>query len=262
MRFFLCTGFGESAESYGGSNKDCTLGLGQGNLAAGPGFLALSSLIVNAYLREGHRTRQVTSHSQRTLILVAVIYMDVTNLPDMTKEVNATAEELIEHLQHSTNVWGGLAIATGAALKPEKCYAYFMIYRHIRDQATLASESDLPAPICMIPQSEGPPPPSHLTVPLPDSTSAPIPTLPTKHASLMLGIWFRGSKHMLEMCRKGHIWADKLHAQPLSHLEAWTSFTLQLYPGIFWGISTVVLFPHELFEATRPVYFKCNASLS
>ena len=132
MCFFLRTRFGESAESYGGSDEDCTLGLGQGNAAAGPGILALSSLILNAYLQEGHGTRQVTSYSQCTLILEVVIYVDDTNLPHMTKEVNATAEELIEHLQHSTNVWGGLAIATGAALKPEKCYAYFMIYRHIR----------------------------------------------------------------------------------------------------------------------------------
>jgi hypothetical protein len=132
MCFFLRTRFGESAESYGKSDEDCTLGLGQGNAAAGPGILALSSLILNAYLQEGHGTRQVTSYSQCTLILEVVIYVDDTNLPHMTKEVNATAEELIEHLQHSTNVWGGLAIATGAALKPEKCYAYFMIYRHIR----------------------------------------------------------------------------------------------------------------------------------
>jgi hypothetical protein len=47
MQFFLWTGFNKSSESYGGSNKDCTLGLGQGNAAAGPGFLALSSLIGN-----------------------------------------------------------------------------------------------------------------------------------------------------------------------------------------------------------------------
>jgi hypothetical protein len=82
--------------------------------------------------------------------LAPVIYVDNTDLPHMTKEVVETAEELIKHLQHSTNVWGGLAIATGAALKSEKCYAYFMIYRHIRGRATLASESNLPAPICMI----------------------------------------------------------------------------------------------------------------
>jgi hypothetical protein len=62
---------------------------------------------------------------------------------------------------------------------------------------------------------------------------------------------------MLEMCCKGHTWANKQHALPLSHSEAWTSFTLQLYLGMCWGLSTVVLLSHELYKATRLVYYKC-----
>jgi hypothetical protein len=50
MQFFLPTEFGKSSDSYGGSDKDRTLGLGQGNATAGTGFLALSSLIINLYL--------------------------------------------------------------------------------------------------------------------------------------------------------------------------------------------------------------------
>ncbi len=204
MHFFLCTGFAESTKSYGGSDEDRTLGLGQGNAAAGPGFLALSSLIINAYLRKGHGTRQVSNYSKRTLDLVAVIYMDDTDLPHMTKHVTATATELIEHLQQSTNVWKGLASATRLALKPEKCYAYFMTYMYTKGRASMADITNLPTPICMLLQSEGLPLPSHITVPLPDCTLAPIPTLSTNTALLMLGIWFGPSscrtKHMLEMC--------------------------------------------------------------
>ncbi len=37
-------------------------------------------------------------------------------------------EELIAAAQTATYAWGGLAIATGAAMKPEKCYAYFLLY--------------------------------------------------------------------------------------------------------------------------------------
>jgi hypothetical protein len=59
------------------------------------------------------------------------------------------------------------------------------------------------------------------------------------------------------MCRKGHIWADKLHSRPVTHSKAWTSFSLQLLPGMLWGLSTVVLSSRELFEATRSMYFKC-----
>ena len=54
MQFFLRTGYVESSLSYGGSEVDRTLGLGQSNAAAGPGFLALSSQIVCAYVCNGH----------------------------------------------------------------------------------------------------------------------------------------------------------------------------------------------------------------
>ena len=64
-QFFLRTGFGESARSYGGSSEHPTLGLGQGNAAAGPSFLAISSLIVNSYLRQGHGARTRTSLTYR-----------------------------------------------------------------------------------------------------------------------------------------------------------------------------------------------------
>jgi hypothetical protein len=112
-----------------------------------------------------------------------------------------------------------------------------------------------------IPQIEGPPLPSHITVPLPDGTSAPIPTLPPTTASLMLGIWFspasRGTKHIAEMCQKGIDWADQLYSRPLPHSEAWTSFILQVFTGMSWEISTLVLSPCELYLATKPVYYRC-----
>jgi hypothetical protein len=119
----------------------------------------------------------------------------------------------------------------------------------------------LPTPSAMILQNEGTPLPSHLTVPLPDGTCAPIPTIPNTTASLMLGIWHAPSscrtKHMKEMCSKGHNWVDRLCSRPLPHLEAWISFTHQLYPGMIWGLATVVLLAQELFATTRPMYFKC-----
>jgi hypothetical protein len=97
-----------------------------------------------------------------------------------------------------------------------------------------------------------------MTVPLPDGNSAPIPSLPPTTASLMLGIWFgpasQGMKHISEMYKKGMIWANRLSSRPLPHADAWKIFTLQLYPGMTWGISMVVLSPRELFLATKPVY--------
>jgi hypothetical protein len=142
--------------------------------------------------------------------------MDDTNLPHMPALVTATPLELIMHLQKSTDAWGCLAIASGVALKPKKCYAYFLIYPINNRRASLGDIDDLPTPSHFIPQIEGPPPPSHLNILLPDHSFAPIPTLTPSTATLMLGIRLglssRGAKHILEMCCKGHTWANKLHA--------------------------------------------------
>jgi hypothetical protein len=61
MRFFLQTGFGESKTSYGGSHEERLAGYGQGNVAAGLGFTAMSSLIVNVFLRNGYGARIYSS---------------------------------------------------------------------------------------------------------------------------------------------------------------------------------------------------------
>jgi hypothetical protein len=139
MRFFLCTGYGESPLSYGGSKCDCTLGLGQGNAAAGPGFLALSLQIVCAYVRDGHGSQTVTSYSSTLSNLAAVIYVDDADLVHTSPLITASPAELIAHSQKSTAAWGGLAIATGASLKPEKCYTYFMVYKFSGGRATLGN---------------------------------------------------------------------------------------------------------------------------
>jgi hypothetical protein len=54
MHYVLKTGFGESTESYGSSANIPTSGLGQGSGASPPAFMALSSLIVNAFRRLGY----------------------------------------------------------------------------------------------------------------------------------------------------------------------------------------------------------------
>jgi hypothetical protein len=54
MQYVLKTGFGKSEESYGGTKSSPNSGLGQGSGASPLAFMALSSLIVNAYHQMGH----------------------------------------------------------------------------------------------------------------------------------------------------------------------------------------------------------------
>ncbi len=216
MRLFLRTGFGESKTSYGGSHKEHLAGYGQGNAAAGRGFTAMSSLIVNAYLRNGFGARIYSSYYKQLLLLAAVIYINDTDLVHWLNLPSCTPGKLIAAAQTATYPWGGLAIATGAAMKPENCYAYFLSYWYDRGPAKLRTIKSLPKSITPITLPSGEIAPSHLRVLLPDGTSAPIPTLRNNHASLMLGIYFGptsgGSTHIREMAKKGYTWADRMRS--------------------------------------------------
>jgi hypothetical protein len=97
-------------------------------------------------------------------------------------------------------------------MKPDKCYAYFLSYWYNRGQAKLRTVRALPASIAPITLPSSKIALSHLRVPLPDGTSASIPTLHNKDAPLMLGIHFGptsgGGTHIRKKAKKGFIRAD------------------------------------------------------
>jgi hypothetical protein len=137
-------------------------------------------------------------------------------------------------------------------MKPEKCYNYFLLYWHDKGQAKLRIIRSLPTLSAYITLSNGTIARSHLKVPLTDGASAPIPTLNSEEASLMLGVYFGplsgGSTHIWEMAHNGFSWADQMTLCPLPHDLAWNSFAHQLQLGMMWGIATVVMPPLKLLE--------------
>jgi hypothetical protein len=88
-------------------------------------------------------------------------------------------------------------------MKPDKSYAYFLSYWYNHGHAKLRTVWALPKSIAPITLPSSKIAPLHLRVTLPDGTTAPIPTLSSDDASLMLGIYFGptscGGKHVREM---------------------------------------------------------------
>ncbi len=167
----------------------------------------MSLLIVNAYLHNGFGARIYSSYYKQLLLLAAVMYVNDTDLVHWSNLPSCTPSKLIAAAQTATYAWGGLAIATGTAMKQEKCYAYFLSYWYDCGKAKLRTVKSLPKSITPITLSLGEIAPSHLMVLLPDGTSAPIPTLRNDHASLMLGIYFGptsgGGTHIRKNGKKG-----------------------------------------------------------
>jgi hypothetical protein len=79
MQYFLKTVLEELSESYGGTTDHPNSGLEQGSWASPLGFLALSSLIVNAYRRMGHGVNITSAYIGRLFSLAAVMYVDETD---------------------------------------------------------------------------------------------------------------------------------------------------------------------------------------
>ena len=164
------------------------------------------------------------------------MYVDNTNLGYWFCLLLCSPVKLIATAQTATYAWGGLAIATGATMKPNKCYTYFLSYWYDRGRAKLRTVWALPKSIGPISLPSDEIAPLHLRVPLPDGTTAPIPTLRNDDASLMLGIYFGptsgGGKHICEMVQNGYVWAKRLRSCPLPPALAWQSFSHQLQPGM------------------------------
>jgi hypothetical protein len=237
------------ATSYGGIHEEHLAGYEQDNAAAGPSFTAMSLLIVKAYLHDGFGAQIYSSYYRQMLLLAAVMYIDDTNLIHKID------------VQTATYAWGGLIIAMGAAIKPDKCYTYFLSYWYDRGCAKVQTVWALPESIAPITLPFGNITPLHLRVPIPDRTMALLPTLRNDDASLMLGIYFGptsgGGAHICEMAQKGFIWANQMKSQPLPPSLAWQSCTHQPQPGMMWGLSTVVLSPYKRLEQFQRVYFTC-----
>ena len=125
MQWFLKTAFGQSESPFGGTRWVPSMGLGQGNGAAPPGFLAVSTLMNNLYCRQGHGTEFVGAWARNAFMLAAVLYIDNSDLLHMAKGYS-TDDEFLASNQSATNDWAGLVHATGGSLKPQKCFWYML----------------------------------------------------------------------------------------------------------------------------------------
>jgi hypothetical protein len=132
MQYVPKTGFGESAESYGGTSSSPNSGLGQGSGASPPAFLALSSLIVNAYCHLGHGAKICSSYVGHLFYLSAIMYINTTDLLYRPDSAHLDPDDLIAYIQQATLDYGHLAQASGGILKEKKCLVYFMDYVYFR----------------------------------------------------------------------------------------------------------------------------------
>ena len=143
MTIHLKTGFGLATKGYSGTSSKPFMGLTQGSSASPPVWTAVSTLIVNAYKREGHGVSLQSGWSNKRQEIAAIPFVDDTDLLHRPRHHIDSLEQLVSWIQEATTYWAHLLQATGGNLKPSKCYWYLMTYTFKGGIASLASTKEL-----------------------------------------------------------------------------------------------------------------------
>ena len=128
MKFFLRTGFGDSKEYASATGETKTQGMCQGNGAAPAGWTVDSIVMINAHKRKGHGLHLRSPITNKSIHLAGTLFVDDTDMEHLDLNKMETRNEAHQALQESIINWGHLLLATGGALKPEKCFYHIISF--------------------------------------------------------------------------------------------------------------------------------------
>jgi hypothetical protein len=195
------------------------MGLAQGSCASPPIWTAISTLILLAYRRDGHSVAMTTAWTALVKKIVAILYVDDTDLLHMN---NAGVDTIsfIDHVQSALTTWSRLLQATGGNLKPEKCYYYIMSYRYDGAVARLCTGRELRQY-------------RTLTIPQHGGAVMDIALKDLKEATQTLGMFTSpmsdGYAHLAKMLSKCCHWEESIRSSTLLHRDRWHSLHTQLF---------------------------------
>jgi len=92
-----------------------TQGLCQGNSAAPAGWAVISIAIIGAHKKKGHGAHFLCPISELKTDLVAILYVDDTDIIHLDMSKDDSVADTHAALQASVMSWGNLLIATGGA---------------------------------------------------------------------------------------------------------------------------------------------------
>ncbi len=114
MKFFQCTDFGES-KSFSPTFTPHMMGLGQGNRAAPPSWIQLSSIMVSVFKQLERGAFIMDSITLKMIHTMGALFVDNTDLYTWQ-----------DNVMDITKLWQHTQL--GGALKPEKCFWYTLDY--------------------------------------------------------------------------------------------------------------------------------------
>ena len=121
MRHYIRTAYGDSDHYYGGDVDNLLEGGGQESPVAPPISIALTVIVLRMLAQYEPGVTAVFAISATILTFTAILYVDDTDLFTM-QQPHETVDDLLRRTQTQTSRWVEAMWATGAALRPEKCW--------------------------------------------------------------------------------------------------------------------------------------------
>jgi hypothetical protein len=233
MKFFLCTGFGDSTSFAGGGVSIKMQGLCQGNGAVPAEWAVISICILCAHGKKGHRAKFVCPISQLQHHLSAILYIDYTDL----LRINLTKNEYQWSPFHqpgehqSVNSWGNRLITTGGVLQPNKYFYSIISFKWINGEGQYTSNA--------LKGEFG------ITIPIPGGGKAAIGHKGVDHAEKTLGAMTspdgNSGASIWMMQDKAQLWINAVHNGHLHCQNVW--FLLKVQFGHVWATDFVAPWP-------------------
>ena len=127
MKHFIRTAYGDSDKHYGGDPNSPLQGGGQGSPAAPPMWLAMTVVLLRIASHHEPGFTLTSSISNLLVAFSAIMYVDDTDLFTMAKQ-DETNQQLCDRTQKLADKWIDGLYATGAVLRPEKCWWLFIAF--------------------------------------------------------------------------------------------------------------------------------------
>jgi len=115
-RHFTRTSYGDSTTSFTGKNFQ---GAGQGNTGAAPYWTCVSTSMIELMKEAGFDATLITPFSKEYIILSLIAFVDDAELFLTTNSNNI--DELIKKAQSALEKWKSVLLATGGAMRSQKC---------------------------------------------------------------------------------------------------------------------------------------------
>ena len=215
----------------------------QGNGMAPPGWVAISTVLVNAMRDAGFGYKTWSAISARALEITCFAFVDDTDLihsidPDLS------TEQLIQESQRVLRTWEELLHTSGGALAPEKSYWHLVEVIRSGNQWKYRQPTDSDGQIFL--QST-------------DDDGQPIPSqrLASSVSKEALGIFANPEGTMdaqvTEMKRKVQLFCDRVRTRFFARHEIWYGFQATIMKTLEYPLAATTLSKTELKQIMAPL---------